>query len=274
MLTVGRSFFIDNRQSPQIHEWSYESQSSWSDRHRQCGAKAQSPIDIQRRHVIQSNQLRLHFYNYDQFTRFKIENAHHTVKLNPIENLHQQQHNQFGLKLQPNINDDGSNSSLPDIITADEDTEPEFERATIGQQHSDRDQSRVVKHHQSPSSRSEPGNVIGNSVESGGVSDDPFKQPNEVPPYNGAPTIKLDWLDDGNNEYKLRDIHFHWGERRDNGSEHAIDGRRAAMEVCTNYHTLIETSGRARSKRISLVTSYPLFRCIWSISNTDSTNPK
>lgn len=49
--------------------------------------------------------------------------------------------------------------------------------------------------------------------------------------YDGQPTIKLDWLDDGNNEFTLHDIHLHWGERKDNGSEHAIDGKRAAMEV-------------------------------------------
>lgn len=50
-------------------------------------------------------------------------------------------------------------------------------------------------------------------------------------PFNGAPSIKLDWLDDGYNVFKLRDIHFHWAERKDNGSEHAIDGVRAAMEM-------------------------------------------
>lgn len=65
-----------------------------------------------------------------------------------------------------------------------------------------------------------------------------FHSTKEKVAYDGAPTIKLDWLDDGNNEYKLRDIHFHWGERRDNGSEHAIDGRRAAMEVSCGLPSL------------------------------------
>lgn len=224
--------------------------------HKQCDKKAQSPIDIQRRHVIQNNQLKLHFYNYNQPTRFKIQNAHHTIKLNPIETLRR---DQFGLKLNPDDMDDGgSNSSLPDILSADEDLEPEF--ISTGQQtnsNNNNDNHHNSRHHQSripigsaakasggnahhqtgglnPSSNAQIGE--NHQGEHNSLEEAPSGQVinSETPPYGGAPTIKLDWLDDGNNEYKLRDIHFHWGERRDNGSEHAIDGRRAAMEVSSS----------------------------------------
>lgn len=183
--------------------------------------------------MISNNQLRLHFYNYDQATKFKIENAHHTIKLSPIDNSNK---DQFGLKLRPN-DGEAFNSSMAEIITAEEEVEPVFEvkPASTGNE----DRSKVIVHH-----RAGPGSnlhhqhnnaglsanhreIDGNSLSSEETDDGSSSET----PYGGAPTIKLDWLDDGNNEYKLRDIHFHWAERRDNGSEHAIDGRRAAMEV-------------------------------------------
>lgn len=279
-------FFIDQRQSPLSHEWSYSNQQDWRMEHKQCGQNVQSPIDIMRRHVITNNQLKLHFYNYNQLTKFKIENAHHTIKLSPID-INQQDN--FGFKLRPpgagsspNGGDDGFNSSLPDIITADEDSgEPEFEarpptQSSVAQhypesnhnnhhhQASGRNQSLRIKlaaasqqqssqsnhqqhqqqqqqnsrartlHHEHPTSsvvanQAIDSNNIGSTHEDGVNGDNSLEHQQQ--PYNGSPTIKLDWLDDGNNEYKLRDIHFHWGERRDNGSEHAIDGRRAAMEM-------------------------------------------
>lgn len=147
----------------------------------------------------------------------------------------------FGVKLSKhNQNDDGnSNSSLPDIISADEEAEaaadftarnggeimiPVPKRAAL------LERIRTLQaERSSPGASNQNQPIDGNSL---GQDDHSGQQANtDLPPYNGAPTIKLDWLDDGNNEYKLRDIHFHWGERRDNGSEHAIDGRRAAMEV-------------------------------------------
>lgn len=77
-----------------------------------------------------------------------------------------------------------------------------------------------------------PNGYIGSSNHSTNhlINDDDIDGGQKLP-YNGAPSIKLDWLDDGFNVFKLRDIHFHWAERRDNGSEHAIDGVRAAMEM-------------------------------------------
>lgn len=178
--------------------------------------------------MIQSSQLKLHFYNYNQLTRFKIENAHHTIKLSPLDGAlvsRQQADGQLGFKFQPG-DLDGSNSSLADIITADEDPEPEFEASSP-------DRSRVIKHPQQPQRGAphveRPSDNVGNHLDTNHIEEQAADP--SAPPYHGAPTIKLDWLDDGNNEYKLRDIHFHWAERRDNGSEHAIDGRRAAMEV-------------------------------------------
>lgn len=185
--------------------------------------------------MIQNNQLKLYFYNYNQFTKFKIQNSHHTIKLNPINNI---QEARFGVKLSKhNQNDDGnSNSSLPDILSVDEEAEaaadfsarnggeimlPVPKRAAL------LERIKALKSERGGSSSDTSQPVNGNSI----GQDVPHQAVSDSPPYNGAPTIKLDWLDDGNNEYKLRDIHFHWGERRDNGSEHSIDGRRAAMEV-------------------------------------------
>lgn len=191
--------------------------------------------------MIQNNQLRIYFYNYNQLTKFKISNAHHTIKLNPINNF---QENLFGVKLSKHDQNDENNSSLPDIISVDEEAEaaadftarnggeimlPVPKRAALLER---------IKTLQAGKGQQMEGNSIGqedHSAHQQTNSDGP------QPHYNGAPTIKLDWLDDGNNEYKLRDIHFHWGERRDNGSEHAIDGRRAAMEVSSLISSLIES---------------------------------
>lgn len=48
---------------------------------------------------------------------------------------------------------------------------------------------------------------------------------------NLRPTVVLDWLPDGNNTYELQDIHFHWGNGIDKGSEHEINGAKAAAEM-------------------------------------------
>lgn len=227
------AFYIDHRQSPPTHDWSYTNQLDWRAEHKQCGLKVQSPIDIQRRYVIQSN-LSISFYNYNQLTRFKISNAHHTIKLNPINNF---QENLFGIKLgrhHQNEGDGDNSSSLPDVISVDEEAEaaadftarnggdmmlPVPKRAALLERIRN---IQAQKSSQVGANQPLDGNSLGHEEQ---------HSPSDGPPFNGAPTIKLSWLDDANSEFKLRDIHFHWGERRDNGSEHAIDGRRAAMEV-------------------------------------------
>lgn len=45
------------------------------------------------------------------------------------------------------------------------------------------------------------------------------------------PTVKLGWLPDGHNTYELQDIHFHWGDGEKKGSEHEINGEKAAAEM-------------------------------------------
>lgn len=204
--------------SPDAKKWTYENQTKWKSEYRECGGVAQSPIDIQRRNVIQNSQLKLKFYNYYQPARFNLENKHHTIELSPIspeepiENLKKRHESpprvpaaneQVPAKNEPNIGED----------------EPEFETGLLA------GSDPFLK---SPSSASGFGrarddhstNVLGRG--------DEHHQPLQ---FDGSPGIKLDWMDDGNNEFTLRNIHFHWGERKDNGSEHAIDGRRAAMEV-------------------------------------------
>lgn len=133
--------------------------------------------------MIENTQLKLQFYNFDKPTKFKLQNAHHTIKLNPLDGMSGE--NPF-TNMMTAADLQSLNASLPDLITIDDPT--------------------LVK-----------------PPEKAGVS--------SKDPYDGKPTIKLDWFDDGNNEFRLHDIHLHWAERRDNGSEHSLDGRRAAMEV-------------------------------------------
>lgn len=45
------------------------------------------------------------------------------------------------------------------------------------------------------------------------------------------PALRLNWLDDC--VFELNEIHFHWGNGIDKGSEHEINGQRAAAEVRT-----------------------------------------
>lgn len=226
-------FYINDKQSPGSHQWSYNQQGDWSAEHKECNFRAQSPIDIQRKHVIQNNQLRLHFYNYNQVTKFKILNGHHTIRLKPITELNHLlqvgnlQDHQAMIKLPQNSHHEtghsenqsnAANNSLTssealDMIEKDIDVSDMVEPVFDSKQ-----KSKVIVHDQNR----HPVMAGDNSLES---------EHSSQQPYNGAPTIKLDWLDDGNNEFKMRDIHFHWAERRDNGSEHAIDGRRSAMEV-------------------------------------------
>lgn len=202
--------------------------------------------------MIANNHLNLHFYNYDQATKFKLSNAHHTIKLEPMGAAYES--NRLG-------NSSTASTSASDVLaTADEYVDPVWRANTAEQQGNGQLKFRPLPSHDNisdkriladPAARSKPqqqqqqqhrgqqtasangferngNNLHSNNNNDHLINDDGVDQ---RLPYEGAPTIKLDWLDDGNNEYKLRDVHFHWAERRDNGSEHAIDGRRAAMEV-------------------------------------------
>jgi len=282
------SFYIDSRQSPEQHEWDYENQADWARRHRECSLRAQSPIDIQHKDVIVSQHLKLRFFNYNQQVKFKISNAHHTIKLNPILSSY--------TEAESSLMAGGNRSSflIRDSITGDEYVEftqplerprtsnttnqqlhhnQPAEEPSGQQQHSEKLRTAKASNGSAPEVESKSGKANGlgrtskeydssmgsshgQSVTGLGGGGKRLKQDEldreRVPlehtrqhlgpknndldeqqqlPYDGAPTIRLDWLDDGNNEFRLRDIHFHWGERRDNGSEHAIEGRRAAMEV-------------------------------------------
>lgn len=44
------------------------------------------------------------------------------------------------------------------------------------------------------------------------------------------PTVRINWLPDGD-EFELAEIHFHWGDGINKGSEHEINDQRAAAEV-------------------------------------------
>lgn len=44
------------------------------------------------------------------------------------------------------------------------------------------------------------------------------------------PSLRLNWLDD-DCEFQLQEIHFHWGDGVNKGSEHEINGQRAAAEM-------------------------------------------
>lgn len=238
-------FYIDEKQSPKRHEWSYD-QREWPKLFSSCSMKAQSPIDIQAKNVIQSNHLRLYFYNYNRQYKFKLQNAHHTVKMNPLGFAYQAEaglgDDSAGARHQPK--DVNSSLSLNDMITADEYVQLAPSTAgSPGQQQQPRDQHAKLTANSSKSSAPNSDNNNNNVNPNDILSEDDIEQSRL--PYEGAPTIKLDWLDDGNNEYKLRDVHFHWGERRDNGSEHAIDGRRAAMEVSSSAGWLAGLAGLA-----------------------------
>lgn len=234
--TTGASgFFIDSRQSPGQPGWSYGEQENWAEiGHKECAKNAQSPIDIQNKNVIPNNQLKIHLYNYDQPTKFKLQNAHHTIRMSPLD----VQNSQGQLNARQS-NDYASNAPLADIMTADEDEHEYHLKA-----------AESANHHQQNSNKSSTGasrirppanTLLGRREGANDIHlDESSQQQNQAqPPYGGVPTIKLDWLDDGNNEYKLKEIHFHWAERRDNGSEHAIDGRRAAMEVSATHSSII-----------------------------------
>jgi hypothetical protein len=236
----------------------------WRQMSRECSGRAQSPIDIKHKNVIISQHLRLHFYNYDQLIKFKLSNAHHTVKMNPTGAAYDQESEPHAGGQRSGLN----SSSILDIMTADEyvDFTPTSnqktssgDRAASGGGPPPRgDQmSRLISGAVSRQDTNQPQQTASATrpEESSKAARDGnqqqradeiehereqshsfgslfgFHSAKDRAAYDGAPTIKLDWLDEGNNEYKLRDIHFHWGERRDNGSEHAIDGRRAAMEV-------------------------------------------
>lgn len=44
------------------------------------------------------------------------------------------------------------------------------------------------------------------------------------------PSLRLNWLAD-DCEFELKETHFHWGDGVNKGSEHEINGQRAAAEV-------------------------------------------
>lgn len=48
-------------------------------------------------------------------------------------------------------------------------------------------------------------------------------------PSLATPSVKVSWLSDA--IYELQEIHFHWGDGINKGSEHEINGQRAAAEV-------------------------------------------
>lgn len=48
-------------------------------------------------------------------------------------------------------------------------------------------------------------------------------------PSLAIPSVKVSWLEDA--IYELQEIHFHWGDGIIKGSEHEINGQRAAAEV-------------------------------------------
>lgn len=50
-------------------------------------------------------------------------------------------------------------------------------------------------------------------------------------PLLSQPTIKLNWIHEPNQEFELGEIHFHWGDGLNKGSEHEINGQAGAAEV-------------------------------------------
>lgn len=205
------------------HDWTYNEQYKWNQK---CiSGDRQSPIDINRQYVMQNPRLQLKFYNYDQHVRFKLKNAHHTIMLSPIDFQEAMLIGQVGdhnntdwlasLQEASDVNNGTSTTNLQPTTTTT--TSPS--QATL-QRHGSRLQVNAGAgggHLAAPTPL--------------GANQHQQQQIRPNPALDGRPAIKLEWFDDGNNEFYLHGIHFHWNERRDNGSEHAIDGRRAAMEV-------------------------------------------
>lgn len=259
--------------------------------------------------MIANNHLNLHFYNFDRPTKFRLENAHHTVKLEPLGAAYE-----FAFRAQ---NSSGAATASDVLATADEYVDPVWRASNANERrqfapapavapppHSSDNisdkrilpesaRARLSSSSSSPPLKQTPSgahsrrNQLADAPSAGAAAnDDADDDERHSLPYEGAPTIKLDWLDDGNNEYKLRDVHFHWAERRDNGSEHAIDGRRAAMEVSgLQVHCGIcprqvraQPAPPIRVSPISLrfrpqrLTGCAAHRCTWCTSNTDSTS--
>lgn len=268
---ASEAFFIDEHQSPAAKHWSYGDQSNWKHSYAQCGLRNQSPVDIAHSHVIYSKNLKLQFYNYNKPVRFNIRNAHHTVKLNPIYEKYSWIHNQDPTLRSAQDSGAGDDSlpddggDIQDLITLQEElskqqTSTSTQRTpsrlaasrfnansnnnsnNYSNNNNGKDDARAQQ--QAATSTSSKYNAAdddeynqqGNARSSGsssGAKQFAQQQPDAEKrlPYDGQPTIKLNWLDDGNNEFTLEDIHFHWDERKDNGSEHAIEGRRGAMEM-------------------------------------------
>lgn len=50
-------------------------------------------------------------------------------------------------------------------------------------------------------------------------------------PLMSQPSVALSWLPEGSNQFELGEIHFHWGDGLNKGSEHEINGQAGAAEV-------------------------------------------
>lgn len=234
--------------SPDARKWAYENQSRWRNEYRECGRRAQSPIDIQRKDVILNTQLKLRFYNYYRPIKFNLENGHHTIKMSParpedllngVVPLHeitsgQSQEQQMHQHRPGRFQSNNQHDPVHPQMQPSED-EPEFETGHASANH---EHGSGADPFLRSASDSGFGRARGGRPALSGAGDERDRPAN----FDGAPAIKLDWMDDGNNEFTLRDIHFHWGERKDNGSEHAIDGRRSAMEVSPEQPALSSLS--------------------------------
>lgn len=58
-----------------------------------------------------------------------------------------------------------------------------------------------------------------------------------VIPSVSNPTIRANWVPDGQ-DFELQEIHFHWGDGINKGSEHEINNQKAAAEVSESNITI------------------------------------
>lgn len=52
-----------------------------------------------------------------------------------------------------------------------------------------------------------------------------------LPIAQAVPTVRASWLPTGQQDFELQEIHFHWGDGLNKGSEHEINDQRAAAEM-------------------------------------------
>lgn len=62
-----------------------------------------------------------------------------------------------------------------------------------------------------------------------------------VIPSVANPTIRANWVPDGQ-DFELQEIHFHWGDGINKGSEHEINNEKAAAEVRLSINVTVPTS--------------------------------